>query len=66
MGLVKWQRHGYCSSVCGIAVRVYSARRKDLFHKQFKKSLISFCNSLELVALSDSSESAKDENLLLK
>ena len=45
---------------------VYSARRKDPFHKQFKKSLISFCNSLELVALSDSSESAKDETLLLK
>ena len=66
MGLVKWQRHGCCSSVCGIAVQgVYSATRKDFF-QAIEEAMISLCNSLELMALSDSSESAKDETLLLK
>ena len=50
MGLVKWQRHGCCSSLSGIAVRRCILQEEKTFFKQFKKPLISFCNPRELMA----------------
>ena len=48
--------------MCGIAVQgVYSARRKDFF-QAIEEAMISLCNPRELMALSDLSESAKDDS----
>ena len=66
MGLVKWQRHGCCTSHSGTAARRCILQEEKTFFKQVKNQLISFCNPRELVASSDLNKSAKDDTLLLK
>ena len=66
MRLVKWQRHGCCSSLSGIAVGRCILQEEKTFFKQFKKPLFYLCNPREVMAKSDFCESAKDDILLLK